>query len=215
MDQNFVSSVVVTTVSKEIKKYTGAAARVLSLLIGGCSQVQAAKAIGVTEGYVSQLCQEPEFQLQIADAIREDMEKAVTIDANYLDIEKALSEKLKSLIPYLVTPDSVLRSLKAINGMNRKVQGVSATNDGTPGAVNGQQSGAVRLQVPQIIIQNFVTNPNREVVAVDSRELTTLNSASITTLVAEHKAKPKPAIPSEATRITYEQPANKDKWGDL
>lgn len=200
--------------TSERKKYTGAAGRILSLIIGGCTQVQAAKAIGVTEGFVSQLCAEHDFQLQIAEAIKADLEKAITIDANYLEIEKALSERLKTATVMMVTPTEILRTLKTINSMQPKTQrATGVSEDGVIRSANGTASGVSRLQLPNVIVQQFILNPQNEVVSVGDRALETLNSASMDSLLANKRANPK-VIPSTATRIdTYEQP--KDRWSDL
>jgi len=207
-----------TPITLPIKQYTGVAARVLKLLSSGvCSQEQAARAIGVDPSYISQLCAESDFQLQIAQEIKKGIEQAVEIDEAYGDIEKALSKKLKELVPWMTTPEQVLRTIKYVNEAKRKTSVGSPEVSGANGSSNGSEGrGIVRLQLPNVIIQNFVVNPNNEIVAIGNKELVTLNSASMNTLVRESKQDiPKMLDVKEIKQSGSNGSVSNDKWSSL
>jgi len=204
----------VPVVVAERKQYTGAAARILKLLCSGITQTQAAKAVGVNDSYVSQLCAEPDFQAQIAEHIKKDHERAIKIDENYHDIELSLSNKLKELVPFMHEPDKILRTLKFVNESKKKTDASVPTTD-----QNKESAGPVKLALPVVVIQNFVTNPNNEVVQVEDRNLVTLNSRSIEALVQNRgqtiDASPTP-LPAEPKKLQKPNGNGKeDKWNNL
>ena len=90
--------------------------------------------------------------------------------------------------------------------------------------MNDQQNSLapVKLMLPQVIINNFQISPNSEVVAIDGRELVTLNSNSIDSLVAESQINQDKkqlqtiTTPNFMKVLSNVQPnQTKDKWGDL
>jgi hypothetical protein len=203
---------------QNLKIYTGQAAKVLNFLKGGCTPIQAAQAVGVTIGYVSQLCKEEDFQAQIAQKLQADFEKAIETDKNLDEIEHTLSDKLKKLVPFMVGLDDILKTMKVVQGQKRKV---------APSINPGQDSGGsgakiVTLVLPKVLVQNFITNPNSEIVAVDGKEMITLNSQSLDSLAKrvldeEVIENTNMVIP----KLEYSQPkaqnvkSNEDKWGNL
>lgn len=213
--------------TKTLKIYTDKAARVLKFMQGGCTESQAAEAVGVTLGYVSQLCQESDFKEQIGVKLQEDFEAAIETDKNYAEVELEMSRKLKKMAPYVLTLDDMLKTAKIINSTKKKV--APAVNPGQVSPNNGTKT--IRMILPiQVINNNFIINPNSEVVAVGDRELTTLNANSIDAVSRrildqaelEDKSKPIPKIDFQ-TSITREMvkenatPSgrNKDKYGNL
>lgn len=201
---------------ENLKKYTGTASRILNILIGGATQEQAAKAVGVDPSYVSQLCAEEDFQLQIVQGIQSDIEKSVTIDQTYLEIEAALVKKLKELCSWMTTGDQVLKALRYVNEAKRKTQsyipntGVGGNNQ------EGTTSHVTTIIVPTFIQQHFTVTPNREIVGINDQPLVTLNSKQLNTMVQNSKTQqlPKPeAMKIKVPNGQSERP--QDKWSDL
>jgi len=211
MDQAIPQQVTDIVLPKEQKKYTGMAARTQKLLIAGCLPAQAAKALGISEGMVSQWMAEEDFYAQVSEGIKKDLERNEAIDSNYGNIEKMLSDKLLTLVPYMIQPDQVLRTLKFVNDAKRKLD-VRVPGEQTAGGVGANNGSAVRLQLPQIVAQTVIINPQNEVVSVGNRDLVTLNSASMETFVATRRPTPKPALLGESTKLKHE---SKDPWSDL
>lgn len=182
------------TSKKELKRYTGTAGRVLDLLIGGATQEQTAHAVGVNPSYVSQLCSEEDFQIQIVEGMKSDIEKSISLDKSYLEIEVELIKKLKALIPFMFNEGQILRALKFVNEAKKKTQAYIPNSGFNP---EGTQASVAKIVIPTFIQQNFILNPNREVVGVDGRELVTLNSKALENMVSS-----KPALPnSEVARL--------------
>lgn len=198
-------------VQKPRKQYTGIAARLLNILGSGtCSQVQAAQAVGVDPSFVSQLCAEEDFQVQIAEKLKKGMEVAIETDNNYAAIEKELSDRLRALAPWIQSPDQVIRTLKFVNEAKKKVQVNPAVNPGE----GTERNKAVRLLIPVVVKQTFITNPNNEIVQVDGRDLVTLNSNSMQELLKEkltiEDVTPKKVFPNELAKQ-----ASTDYWSNL
>ena len=204
MDQSTAN--LTTTIEQKI--YTGVAARILKLLCSGTTQEQAARQIGVNPSYVTQLCNEPEFQLQIAAQLQVDAEQAIEIDNNYAETEKLLSKKLKDLAPFINSPDSILKMLRFVNDAKMKTQ--KFQNNGANNSETGTGVVAVQLILPVVVKNTFVVNPNNEVVGVDNRELVTLDAKKLETIIAEKKAKPVALPAPKNARLE-----NSDPWSSL
>jgi hypothetical protein len=204
----------VNTDTKNLKKYTGAAGRILSLMIGGAKQEEAAKAVGVSQQYVSELFAEEDFKLQILAASRDVSEKALKIDTDLLDIEAMLTERLKAHAGLTSDANTTLRMLKYVNEAKRR----SAMNSGNftgPGANGhggtGTAGTSVTIVIPQFIQQQFVINPNSEIVGVGDRALSTINSQSLNKMIEPKLALPNPEpVHKEIRRESKRPPAQWD-----
>lgn len=173
----------VNLVKKERKIYTGQAARVMKLLGTGCLPVEAARACGCDESYVSQLKSEPDFVEQVGELVAITMAQQSEIDGNYLETEKILSKRMREQANLMFNPDQILRTLKFANEAKRKVP----TAFTPQGEGSGTALKPVVLMLPAVLIQKFVVNPNNEIVQVEGQELLTLPSAQIKPLVEKHK----------------------------
>lgn len=172
-----------TEVAKSLKEYTGAAKRVLNYLCGGATPTQAAEACGVDKSYVSQLMSEEDFQTQVAAKLTKDFETAIKIDANYTEIEEKLSDKLKSTMPYLTNADQIARILKTVSSIPKKVVSKMPLNgEGSNGSV-----APVTIAIPVVAKNVFLVSPNSEVVKLDGRDIVTLNSKSLNSLLKERR----------------------------
>lgn len=202
---------------KVLKKYTGVAGRVLSQLSAGATQAEVALACGVDKSYVSQLCAEEDFQKQIQQNIVKATTRAIEIDDNYEEIEKIATDSLKRLMPLMHTPSELIKLAQMANQAKKKVAPKSVNPD-----ENGNNVGRIlRVIMPSVIINNYTMNPNSEIVAVGDRQLTTLNSASMTSLMNKHKDEQvieqneinsKPALIDAPKGKSNEF---KDKWSNL
>lgn len=188
---------------RKSKIYEGSAARILKYLISGCSNQQAADAVGVDVTYVKSLTREEDFSQQLKEGLLQKTNMLVKIDENYEQVELEMSDKLRQLTPSLMTPKDVLTTLKIINGLTRRSKGLSESEQSKLNA--GQ---AVRLALPQVIINNFTTNINNEVVRVGADDLVTLNSASIDSLAAQHR---KPVDTPEDVQAIIDQSKKESK----
>jgi len=168
---------------KPRKEYTGAAGRVLKFICGGCTPIQAANACGVSEGFVSQLCAEEDFQKQIEEKLSKDFEVAIQIDENYSEVEKVLSKRLKDMTSYMTNVDQITRTLKTVSAIPKKVQPRIPLN----GETNPTAIAPVSLAIPIVAKNVFILNPNSEIVSLNGKELTTLNSKSLDSLLSQKR----------------------------
>jgi len=164
---------------KPRKEYTGVAGRILKFMCGGATAVQAANACGVTESYVSILAAEESFQLQIAEKLSKDFEAATAIDENYQEVEKVLSKRLREFTTYITNIDQITRTLKTVSAIPKKVQPKIPLNSDT----SGTAIAPVSLAIPIVAKNVFIVNPNSEIVSLNGKELTTLNSKSLDSLL--------------------------------
>lgn len=180
---------------KPLKTYTGIPGRILNMLCSGCSPEEAALAVGVDSSYVRHLKQEPDFIAQIKIKLTESTERAIAIDENYAAIEKTATDRLKTLINLVHSPKDLMQLAAFANSAKKK----TSVNGGTDSENAGTQK-VVKVLMPTVILNNFVVNPNNEIVQVGERTLETLNSASIQTLA--NRAKEQQLIEDKETKVT-------------
>lgn len=145
--------------------------RALSLLGQGLGPEVVAAAVGVSTSRISQLLSTPEFSAKVAELRYESLAKHNTRDAAYDALEDTLIEKLKDLLPYMMRPMEVLKSIQVINAAKRR--GASA-----PEHITAQQT-VVQLVMPTQILQSFTTNINNQVIKAGAQELVTIQSGSM------------------------------------
>jgi hypothetical protein len=177
----------VITVSNEKKIYEGTAARVLKLLGAGCLASEAAKACGVSEGYVSQLKNEPDFMKQLNDIITKAMSEQSVIDENYNDIELQMTKRIRETCQYVFDPEKAMRLAKFANEAKRRINPINKINEGESSSPGNDASRSVTLILPVQVVNEFIVSPQGEIVGVNGVELKTLPSKNITDLVAKHK----------------------------
>lgn len=199
--------------TKPRKTYSGIAARVLKLMCNGVTQSQAANSLGIDDTYVSQLASEADFKAYIADALTKSAQDAIDIDSSWVEIERTAVDKLKKLLAYEMNPDRLLRVAKEANIAKRKVPLTPLGND-VP-----SELAPVRLQMPAILVREFIVNPNNEVVALGDQGLVTLNSSSMNSLLEEsRKRKQLEVLEGQFKDVTHDKRAkvsNPNDFSDL
>lgn len=139
------------------------------MLSNGASPGAAAKAVGCTPAYVSQLLGDNEFALAVAGNAAAQIEALATRDSKYDKLEDLLLAKLEDSIAFMVRPMEILKALTSINQAKRRAPGAS---DNLPTQVNN----ILVLQLPEAVKTKFKVNPNQEVIEVGERPLVTINS---------------------------------------
>jgi hypothetical protein len=207
-----------TELSKPRKEYTGVAKRILNYLSGGATAAQTAAACGVDDSYVSQLKSEEDFQLQIAERLTKDFEAALKIDENYNKVEEVLSKRLTEVISYITNADQITRILKTVAAIPKKVQQRIPLNSET----DGTAIAPVSLAIPIVAKNVFIVSPNSEVVELDGKELVTLNSRSMESLLKEKRERviidqAKPVLILEKPKVNGKQriASSTDEYSDL
>ena len=173
---------------------TSTESRALTLLGQGVGPEQVASAIGVSVSRISQLLSDPNFASEVSNLRFQALSKHNSRDSAYDELEDALVEKMKDLLPFMMKPFEILKAIQIINGAKRR--GSSA-----PEAITAQQT-VVQLIMPTGIINNFskqdiTVNVNNQVVKAGEQDLVTIQSSSMDRLLNSTKSLPS-QVPEEA-----------------
>ena len=168
----------------QLPAYTGNARKALDLLGSGVQPVQVAAAIGVSEGYISQLLSDEQFQLAVAQKRYDSLLAASARDASYDAIEDELLQKLKTSLAFMTKTGEILAAIKVINGAKRR---------GATSAVGAQaNSQVVQLVLPAGVRARFAQDAQGQVVEVQtdtgSHSLLTATSSGVKQLLAAQKS---------------------------
>jgi hypothetical protein len=142
--------------------------RALALLGAGIAAEAVASALGVTASYISQLLSNDEFAEEVTLLRYENLQKHNRRDSSYDTLEDKLLEKLEKALPLMYKPGEVLKALQIVNGAKRRGQSA-------PEQVTNQQN-IVNLILPTVVLEQFATNINNQVIKVGDQELLTLPS---------------------------------------
>lgn len=146
--------------------------RILKLLGNGAGPTTVALAVGVTSGYVGQLLSDPVFAAEVSELRFNALQKHTEMDQRYDSMEEQLLTQLKDLLPLMMRPMEILKAIQVINGAKRR---------GHLGEMEGTSTAAtvVQLTMPTLIMQNFTTNINNQVVQAGDQTLETIQSGSM------------------------------------
>lgn len=145
--------------------------RALQLLGSGVGPEQVAAALGVTTSAISQLLSDPEFTAQVATLRFQSLSRHNDRDNKYDALEDKLVEKLEDLLPLMMRPMEVLKSIQVINAAKRRGQSA-------PEQITNQQN-IVNITMPSIVVNRFVTNIQNQVIQAGNQELLTIQSGSL------------------------------------
>lgn len=145
--------------------------RALKLLGSGCGPEIVATAIGVTVGRISQLLSTPEFAAAVSELRFQHLQKHNEMDNAYDSMEEQLLTQLKDILPLMMRPMEILKAIQVINAAKRRGQSA-------PESITNQNT-VVNLTMPAIIMQQFTTNINNQVVRAGNQTLETIQSSSM------------------------------------
>ena len=135
----------------------------------GFTPSEIARALSVTEGYVSQLIakiKEERANTGAAERIAPRLgvsEKTLKIDDLYEDIELRAAQQLHRVIPHVVDPNKLTNILARINATKRRSQAMPAS-----GGAEG--SGGVRIQLPPRAKAVFIFSSDNQAVETVTRK---------------------------------------------
>lgn len=162
---------------------------ILQLLVQpNITQAEVAKVLNVSEGYVSQVVNTPEFQNELAERRVASLKKETAHDDNLARIEETALSRVDNLIPYITKPAEAAKVFQILNNAKRR----GATAEQQQSVIHNHNT-VVLLQLPDTVKQKFKVNPNNEVVQVDDRPMATMPSG---TLLAQAKLLATPEVPT-------------------
>lgn len=167
--------------------------QIKQLLGQGLANEVVAGAVGCTPAYISQLLADEEFVAEVVKLKVENLARQSRTDDKLARIEEKLIDNLEQAVDSksIYKPQDVLRAFQVINASKRR--GAGNQYDG-----NRPQGGVVNLTIPVTIQQQFVTNANREVVAVAEKSLVTIAPEKLLGMLKEQS-------PNEVNTATYDK----------
>lgn len=164
--------------------------QLINLLTKGVSQIEAAKALGITPGAVTQLMEHPEVSAALETYRMAQIAQSSQIDAKYDTIELKLLEQLERVTPLLMRPGEIAQVLTRVNSAKRR--GVAHTQAAGPAKV-------LSLNIPIALQARFVLNGKNQVVEAGNQTLVTMQSSNIAKFAEAHNARPTLHSPSPPT----------------
>lgn len=165
--------------------------KIKELLGQGLANEVVAGAVGCSPSYISQLLADEEFSAEVTKLRVEHLAKHNRKDNKLDNIEELLIDNLMAAVTnrQIYKPQDVLRTFQVINAARRR--GASATNTAAP------QGGIVNLTMPQVVIQQFITNGSKEVVSVGNKSLNTISPEKLLGMLKDGT--------SEANKADYQR----------
>lgn len=169
------------------------ATRLIQYISSGVTPGEAARALGITPGAVTQLMETPEVSSELSKLREEQILRSSALDAKYDRIEDTLLDKLEKSIPLLLRAGEITNVLARVNAAKRR--GAGAPTAAAPTKI-------LQLNLPTILQQKFVLNSHNQVITAGAQDLVTIPSAGVAKLVeAAHATKtthiPEPIIEEE------------------
>lgn len=157
-----------------------------------------AKALGVSDGRISQLMAQEDFAHSVQELRFNALQQANILDEEYNTIEGNLLDKLKKSLPLIHRPADLLNAIRTINGAKRRGVNSPDTTDPT--------SQVVKLVLHSTIYQKFTVSVNNQITEVyddsgNSQTLVTAQSASLEKLAKDFCAQ-KLTLPSPHERLS-------------
>lgn len=147
--------------------------RALALLGSGVNPEMVASALGVSISRISQLLSDETFATRVAELRFESLQSHNVRDHKYDTMEDDLLDKLQDLLPLMMRPMEVIRSLQIINAAKRRGQSA-------PESITQQQT-VVNLIMPTVITKNYAIQQNihNQVVKAGDQDLLTIQSGQL------------------------------------
>lgn len=154
--------------------------RCMKLLGSGLGPGVVAQAVGVSESRISQLMSDPVFAAEVSTLRFQSLNKHNEMDNQYDRMEKKIADALEEQLPLMMRPQELLKAASVINGMKRR--GASAPEQIT------HQNQVVNLLMPKVIIQQFTTNVNNQVIQAGGQTLETIQGSTLLNAAKSKKA---------------------------
>ena len=145
--------------------------RALALLGNGVSATHVAAACGVSESQISQLLADEAFASEVATVRYQNLQKHNERDSSYDRIEDKLVDKLEDLLPMMMRPMEVLKSIQVINAAKRR-------GSSTPESITEQQT-IVQIVMPTVVLNKFTANAHNQVIKAGDQDLLTIQSGTL------------------------------------
>lgn len=167
--------------------------RIATFLAQGLKASQVATIVGVSEGYISQLCSEagPEgFKEAVrskAEEVEEQSDEDTLVSAKYLSLEHRILKQIEGQLAFAEIPQ-LIQALKVVGDRQEKraarknVVGLIGQ-----GLIGNNQINVTVLNLPAHAIPEYQVNGQGQVVAVGDRGMSPMNSQAVRQLFKDKK----------------------------
>lgn len=152
--------------------------KLLGLLAAGVSQTSAALAVGVTDGYVSQLLSEQEFSAALVEKRGASLSAAVEHDAKIESVEAKALRAVETKLPFVRNAIEAARIFQILNSSKRRLEAGSSGGD----SLGAQQ---VTIILPRAAAVQITMNTLNQVIEVQGRSMATLPSRALPSLATD------------------------------
>ncbi len=152
------------------------AEKLISYLAAGCSNTEAASALGIEISRVTQFMSDPAFVEALSQKKVGASMKYIERDTSWDSAEDKLLDKLHSSIPLMHKPQDILRALQIVNGAKRRAS--------TAPDMAVKTNNVVQLILPSTISNKFIRNAQNQVVQTGEQSLLTIQTGSLASLAA-------------------------------
>lgn len=152
--------------------------RIIALLGNGVSPAIAASAVGCTEGYISQLMSDEDVAARVSALRFDNLQAASDRDKKADRIEDSLLDSLQKVLPMMMRPAEIVRSLAVVNALKRRASSAPDTMH-----IHNQ---VINLMLPQHTALRVTMSASREIVEVEGRTLVTMPASQLLKESKEH-----------------------------
>lgn len=150
--------------------------KLLGFLAAGASQTVAASAAGCSDGYVSQLVQEPWFLERLAELRSSRLSADIKHDDLLAETERRALEAVNAKLPFIKSAADAARVFSILNSARRQVAADSAASAGSAAV---QQ---VTIVLPQAAAARIKINSSQQVIEVEGRSMAPMPSRALPAL---------------------------------
>lgn len=164
--------------------------RILDLLAQGMTPVQVVNITGSSPQYLSTLVKDPEFMAALEEARKPFLKEAdeeELISVKYLSLEHQILRQIENQIPSAELRDAV-RALEVVSTRQEKRASRALAlmqNDKPLKVVNN-----IILTLPNHAIPEYQLNSEKEVIAINQKGMSPMNSANVKALFASKQQEP-------------------------
>jgi transcriptional regulator with XRE-family HTH domain len=151
--------------------------KIISLLSKGLSQVEVARATGLTAGYISQVASDPINASLLAELAAQNINSKVTLDDTYDSIEAKAAEIILETLTTkgtLMEPMKVMKLMQVANTAKRRISNeLKESSTSSPYTVT--------IQLPNVAMPHLtlIKSASNEVLQVGELELLTMPSSLV------------------------------------
>lgn len=154
--------------------------KIIEMLGKGISATQVASAVGCDDSYISQLLSEEGVTEQVTNLKADHFSRYVEQDQIADDAEAEALAKVASLIPFITRPAEAVRVYSVLNAAKRRT--VDSLNQANAVAQT------ITLDLPESSRVRFTITPDKQVVEIEGRSMTTMPAKSLAARLEQRNA---------------------------